>query len=344
MAETSRSETEPAQRSRRVWFGRIRRTSLWMSVALLLGIALCERLQPDACAAATAIPPWCWLIACMAVGGFGWTGASRRERAVAVAIALAFLWLSVEQTHSLARSAKDGLSSGRHDDQPPRLRVISINCNIGAASAAREAAVLDPDIVLLQEAPGEEGVRELTQSMFGDAGSFVWSPDCAIIARGALQRTDNAAQHFVQATLQLTSGQTLEVISLRLSPPLVRYDLWSPSCWSEHAALRRKHRQEAADISSALSAVPKGRAIVIGGDCNAPAGDGALQVWKPRLDDAFGSAGRGWGATVLNRFPVLRFDQLWCSDELTATRVWSAPTQNSDHRLVVGDFNLLPAP
>src|SRR6185369_1839749 len=101
-----------------------------------------------------------------------------------------------------------------------------------------------------------------------------------------------------------------------------------------------KHRAEATAISNGLSSVPKERPILMGGDCNAPSGDGALHVWFARLHDAFDVAGLGWGATVLNGLPVLRFDQLWCSDNLEAIAVWSVKTQYSDHRLVVGDFEL----
>lgn len=89
-----------------------------------------------------------------------------------------------------------------------------------------------------------------------------------------------------------------------------------------------------------LAAVPSDRPIVLGGDCNAPAGDGALQVWSTRLNDAFDKAGVGWGNTVLNGFPVLRFDQLWSSPGLFPTEVRSVCTEHSDHRLVVGDFEL----
>jgi endonuclease/exonuclease/phosphatase (EEP) superfamily protein YafD len=142
--------------------------------------------------------------------------------------------------------------------------------------------------------------------------------------------------------LTLAAGPTIEIISLRLAPPLVRYDLWSPSCWTEHAAIRRQHRAETEALVKALSATPAERPILIGGDCNAPAGDGALQVWNDRLHDAFIQAGRGWGCTVLNLAPVLRFDQLWCSDKLRARGVWSVKTRHSDHRLVVGDFELAP--
>jgi hypothetical protein len=197
-----------------------------------------------------------------------------------------------------------------------------------------------PDVVFLQESPNEQAVQELGLSLFGSAAGFVWTPDCTIIARGQLQPGNAAARNFVQATLKLVNGQTVELICFRLSPPLVRYDLWSPGCWLEHATIRRKHRQEATNILNALSPVPLQRPVLIGGDCNSPAGDGALRAWNPRLHDSFGIAGRGWGATVLNVFPVLRFDQLWCNDEVEPTKVWSMQSQHSDHRLVVGNFKM----
>ena len=77
---------------------------------------------------------------------------------------------------------------------------------------------------------------------------------------------------------------------------------------------------------------------MVGGDCNAPAGDGALQEWASVIQDAFGPAGRGWGATVLNRMPAQRFDQVWSTATLTPRRVTAMQSSYSDHRIVVADF------
>ena len=252
---------------------------------------------------------------------------------------LSFLICSVEQSHSLSRSAWYSLFDRRNVEHRSHLRVVTINCNVGSRQAVDEAAQFDPDIMLLQESPNEQAVHDIAQSMFGSEASVVWSTDCSIVARGQLQPTNGNQNNFVQATLTLVDGRTIEVICLRLSPPLVRYDLWAPTCWTNHAELRRKHRAEATAISNALSSVPNERPILIGGDCNSPSGDGALNVWFSRLHDAFNAAGRGWGATVLNGLPVLRFDQLWCSENLVAIAVWSEKTHHSDHRLVVGDFD-----
>jgi endonuclease/exonuclease/phosphatase (EEP) superfamily protein YafD len=303
---------------------------------VLLGIELCEPFQPDAFAAVTAIPPWCWLLACAGLGSLGFVGAARWERIVAGVLLLSFLICSVEQSRSLSRSAWYSLFTRRDS----HLRVVTINCDGGSRQAADEAARFEPDIVLLQESPNEQALHDMAQAMFGSAAGVVWSPDCSIVARGQLRPTNVKEKKFVQATLTLVDGRTIEIVCLRLSPPIVRYDLWAPTCWTDHAEIRRKHRAEATAIANALSSVPNERPILIGGDCNAPSGDGALHVWFWRLHDAFSAAGLGWGSTVLNGIPVLRFDQLWCSDNLEAIAMWSVKAQYSDHRLVVGDFNI----
>ncbi len=310
-----------------------------LAFCVLVADAVVERWQFDGLSAATAIPPWCWLIATLLLGVLGWSGAPRWEKRALVVAALLFAATTVEQTRSLGRLA--WRTVGRSAPAPAsRLRVATLNCDVASVAAAGEVRPLRPDIVLLQESPNAEALRRLANDLFGDEGSVVWSPDCAIVARGQLRQVATPHSHFVQATLALSNGGEVEVVCLRLAPPVVRYDLWSPSAWREHAGLRKKHRQQALAIAESLAAVPSDRPIVLGGDCNAPAGDGALQVWSPRLNDAFDKAGVGWGNTVLNGFPVLRFDQLWSSPGLFPTEVRSARTEHSDHRLVVGDFEL----
>jgi endonuclease/exonuclease/phosphatase (EEP) superfamily protein YafD len=259
---------------------------------------------------------------------------------VAGVLLLFFVGFSVEQSHSLSRAVWYSLFRSREEGHRSCVRVVTINCNVGSRQAADESTQFDPDIVLLQESPNEQVVRDIGESLFDSEASIVWSADCSIVARGKLVPTNQKDKLFVQATLTLADGRTIEVICFRLSAPLVRYDLWAPSCWTNHTEMRRKHRTEATAVMDALTCVPRDRPLLIGGDCNAPAGDGALNVWSQRLHDAFASVGLGWGGTVLNALPALRFDQLWCSDNVTPIAVWAMKTQYSDHRLVVGDFEV----
>jgi endonuclease/exonuclease/phosphatase (EEP) superfamily protein YafD len=122
-----------------------------------------------------------------------------------------------------------------------------------------------------------------------------------------------------------------------MTPPF-RIDLWSPNCWEAYRANRELQTTQLNAIAQQLSTVPEERAIVIGGDFNAPQGDAIYRVLRPRLQDSFARAGRGWGNTIINDFPALRIDQIWASDELQPQSVTAHKTENSDHRAVVADF------
>jgi hypothetical protein len=204
----------------------------------------------------------------------------------------AFSVLAVEQVSSVTRSARGLLFEAA--DEKRAFRVVSLNCNAGSKLAAAETLRVEPDIVLLQESPSQETIVELAAKLHGDEGAVLWSADCSIIARGKLQPSGQSDRHFLHATWTRVNGEVVEVICVRLAPPIVNYSLWSPTCWREHLAARRQHRQETKVIASTLAEIPPGRPILLGGDCNCPAGDGALHEWSPRLLDAFDSAGHGW--------------------------------------------------
>jgi endonuclease/exonuclease/phosphatase (EEP) superfamily protein YafD len=257
---------------------------------------------------------------------------------LAATIAVVIAVISVEQAHSVARLLWTSASNRATSESGTVLRVVTVNCAGGSIAAAKEAADLAPEILLLQESPSEAAVQELARTLFGVDAAIVWSADCTILARGELIAHTHGSHHFSQATLRTPSGRSVEIVCVRLSPPAVRFDLWNPACWREHSALRQAHRNEAAAIAAALENVPGQVPILLGGDDNAPSRDGALDTWSPRLHDAFRSAGLGWGGTVLNASPALRFDQLWRSHHFRPLAVWSVKSAHSDHRLVVGDF------
>ena len=320
---------------------RVRRGWLFIAGAGLVTVGICQQWQPDGMAAITAIPPWCWLSALTLFAIPALWNASGWQRLAMFLLAIAFLLVCVEQTSSLSRSIRDAMQ-GEPAAPAEAIRIATINCNVGSKQAAAEVAAFKPNVVLLQESPDRAATEALAESLFGQDASATWSSDCSILVRGELQPALRQGRHFVQATWTPPGGRSVEILCLRLAPPPVRYDLWSPACWREHAAERRNHRQQIQEIAAALAAVPAGRPILLGGDFNAPAGDGALFELSPRLHDAFDRAGRGRGATVLNRVPVLRFDQLWCSEQLVPQRIRAVASKGSDHRLVAGEFDFAP--
>jgi endonuclease/exonuclease/phosphatase family metal-dependent hydrolase len=124
-----------------------------------------------------------------------------------------------------------------------------------------------------------------------------------------------------------------------MTPPF-RLDLWSPACWQAYRANRKFQHAQMSGIAQQIAALPRDVPIVAGGDWNAPAGDAVFSTLQPRLYDTFSEAGRGWGNTITNEFPVLRIDQIWASSQWRTSTVVARKTQHSDHRMVICDLQL----
>ena len=225
------------------------------------------------------------------------------------------------------------------------LRVVSLNCAGGNLKAAEEVMRYEPDIVLLQEAPARENVELLANKLFDGNSTVVWNIDTAIIVRGRAEQTAvprPAGTFMTQAHVWLASGIEIYVISVRLIPPEISVNLLSPACWKKHKKDRQLRRSQVTQIAAQLDLVPKDVPVIVGGDFNTTAGDGAIRILGPRLHDSFREGGVGWGHTALNSIPLFRVDQIWVSEHFKAVAVFSNKTENSDHRMVISD--LKPAP
>jgi endonuclease/exonuclease/phosphatase (EEP) superfamily protein YafD len=220
------------------------------------------------------------------------------------------------------------------------IRVVTLNCAGNPASAA-EITRLKPDVVLLQEIPSTNDLARLTLEWFGTNGECVAGLDCAIIARGSLTKLDERPPpQYLRAMLNTPSSGTICVTSIRLVPPVGRLDLWNPEAWRDSAKNRQLRRTQLAaglTMPSMLSNYPE----IVGGDFNAPSTDPAFRLLD-KFSDAHREAGRGWGNTVLNNFPIARPDQIRLN-RLRAVSVRAIRTHNSDHRMVVADVYVLPA-
>ncbi len=317
-----------------------------LSASLCLALSVCYALRPDACAAVTLWPPWLWLVPGLVILLLGYRRPRRRALLCAAALWLAYLLIFCEEPRTLLRFG--GISDAEFAAARQRgeaLRIISLNCAGGSAEAATEVEPYHPDIVLLQESPPEPDVRALARRLFGDEAAIVSDFDAVIIARGRLAPPPgDLAPHLVQARFRSPTGVEADLFSLRLTPPILRADLWSPDAWRAHRANRRLRREQMQEIAAAIAALPPDAAIILGGDFNAPAGDAVVRLLHPRLHDAFRQGGRGWGNTALNDLPVLRFDQIWLSSGLRAARVRARKTRHSDHRMVVCDVLLTNTP
>lgn len=324
------STTNEPERPRQrvvVW---VSRAVLAISAVLCAAITGCYTWRLDAWAAVTVFPIWVWPLA-----GIVLVAVARRQVARRFTVVVGLAWCMVllvfaDRPLSLLR-----LKPTR-DEQT--LRIVSLNC-AGDRFAVAEVAALQPDIVCIQESPGREPLVALARDLFGDDGQVLVGIDASIVARGtidAMPLRDSATMNAVHARVHLPDGPELEVVSLRLEAPMVRIDLWSPECWREQTANRRRRRKQLETVLSAVSTTNNHRPLIVGGDFNAPPGDAIFQLLSP-LHDAFSEAGRGWGNTIINAAPFLRIDQIWLSPQLQAVDVYSRKTEHSDHRMVVCD-------
>lgn len=328
---------------------RRRLIALALSAILASILCACYFTRPDAAAAVTVFPIWAWLVPGLLLLFLGLSRASLRPAALVLALWIAFVALHAEEPRSLLRTdpwPADGwllaLQSGRG------VRVVSLNCAGGQADAASEVASHQPSIVLLQEAPSREEVDALAQRLFRDASGVAWGGDTAIIARGTVETEplpESVRPYATRARVRLPSGTEVAVVSLRLEPPLVRANLLAPTTWRAQTENRLIRRAQVRALVTALADVPADTPLIVGGDTNAPGGDGAIDPLRARAHDGFGEGGRGWGNTAMNDAPMLRLDQVWASDHFHAGAVFARRTRHSDHRLVVSDLWLsrLPA-
>lgn len=334
------SADAPVPRPRPSWPGRI---GLLASLVLCPASWACYGARPDACAAVTVFPAWVWPIPGLILAAIGWGKPTRLAASVVVLAWVAFLMAVADEPRSLLRaiprpwapSMPEGLS----------LRVVSLNCNVGDVKAAEEVIAYRPDLVLLQESPNRAEVERLAHRLFGDEAGFVHGVDASLIARGPIVAIDLPSASrgfFVEACVRLSNGREIAVLSTRLRPAVFRLDLWSPECWAEQAEDRRARREQVRAVARRVadSKIP----VIVGGDFNAPQGDGAFGPLRPKLRDAFDEAGEGWGNTILNDIPALRIDQVWASREFQARRVVARKTRHSDHRMVVCDLILRASP
>lgn len=222
------------------------------------------------------------------------------------------------------------------------LRVVSLNCNVGRVRSVDEVSSWPPDIVLLQESPGSEQLASLATSLFGKEGTALHGGDVSILARGKIRPMfADPNSHFIHVEIEFPAGTFVDVVSVRLAPPVPRIDFWMPDFWADHRDKRVEHREQIAELMSHLQSIPKSHHLIVGGDFNSPPADDSLAELRKRLSDSFLTAGRGWGATGTNEYPLFRVDQIWVSENLQPESVTAHKTLHSDHRMVVCDLSVL---
>ncbi len=329
---------------RSLWQGRICKGVCVAAILMCVLGSLIYLTRPDSFAAITVFPPWVWSIPGLGIAWFA------RKQARRYAFCTGLVWILFLFTFIDQPTAMVGLLHRRFPDpiwqQTPtnqRIRVITLNCGSGGIASAREAISFKPNLLLLQEPPNSIAIKKLAQELFGDNSNYLAGIDTSIIADGKVIRkakTRHRDLYSVHARVELTNGIAMEVISLRLEPPIVRIDLWSPDCWIAQTDNRRVRNKQIDAIAERISSTDVATPLIVGGDFNAPPGDAIFDNLEPRLSDAFEVAGLGLGHTITNIAPFARIDQVWISEHWAAHTVVSRKTIHSDHRMVVVDLTV----
>ncbi len=225
--------------------------------------------------------------------------------------------------------------------------VVSLNCAAGSAQAMWEVAAQKPDIVLLQERPSVEDIEALAQSLYGREAVIAYGPDAAIITRGKLlsmgEKTGMVSSNRAWAVVDTKLGR-IGICSLRLSPPILRFNLLDGNSWKDCDIHKKRLTQELDELVENLPAERRNSdmPIILGGDMNTPP-DRVIQgvlTEKLNLRDSFWFAGRAWGGTAVNEYPFIRIDQIWSHGVVPISTV-AKTTQHSDHRMVVTHLDFL---
>ena len=331
--ESTTTDSQEAAPTRKFWIEK-----LLALLAFVLGVFLvvCHWFQFDALAAVTLVPPWGWLILALIMTVASCRGLTRSTFLGIVGVWMLFTILFVEEARSMLRFNQQTIA--RNDSS--KVRVVTLNCNIGTTEAILELQPFAPDIILVQESPGKQALAELSQTLFGDASDQLCGTDASIICRGTIEVVDSDPHlHFLHAVVTLPEGNRFDVISLRLSAPIFRLDPFSSGFWKDHYEKRRDHRQQIQAIVDHLQANHATDNWIVGGDFNLPGGGGATSPMAGVLEDSFFNAGIGWGCTGTSDYPLFRVDQIWLSPNLAADTSKAWATKNSDHRMVVVDFS-----
>lgn len=307
-----------------------RRISPWWSLAFGLILHLIYSFRIDMTYAITAWPAW--------IGAsFGILLALISKKWIG-RVMIFWLYFGIVFVDEVKTYPRMILPAPQHD-----IRVASLNCAGGIYAAAMEVKSQNPDIVFFQESCNSAELKKLAHEFYGDQGSYIDGPDATIIARGKLEkRSSKRVLDYVAATWTDPKGRKLNVVSLRLTPPSMRIDLYDPSAWqsfAENRSTRRTEVQRIADELKQLNFQPD----LLGGDFNTPPDSEVQAHITIGLADSFARAGVGYGATCVNPYPCLvRIDQIWSSMKLNPTRSKVVATENSDHRMLISDFQRNP--
>lgn len=314
-----------------------------LSLLLHLFTVYCFARQPDRFAAFTVLPIWVW-------GGFGLllsTVAFYFLRAslslIITAVWAVTLLVGADEARVLANLGISKPLPGIpvRVDNKRVLRVVTLNCaTFNFGNPAKDLAVWDPDIVLLQDAFPHQ-VRQIADALYDGHGDYRAYKTNGVVTRWKIEReVRNPNERNQQVEIGMPGGASIEVVNVHLATAATDLRFWKRSTWRTHRINRAVRRKELTLVEQILEKTTNfpHTPTVFGGDFNAPATDIVHRQLAHDFVDAFAASGTGWGDTFQRRLPILRIDHIYATRHLIPVRCRAVTTRHSDHRMVVADF------
>ncbi len=323
---------------------------LILSVLLLVlhfVIMMCYINRWDSVTTLTLLPIWMWAGAGLLLCGLIWLFFRGRLAVLGMLVWLLTGLAAADETPGLLRQLRTavlGQDAAKLLAIPDeeKLRVVSLLAPTEENYSLEQISGLNPDIVMIQNAPGRDVLRPLAAKFFGDEGSYVHSWNCAILARGHLERVAiDESTASLYATLELPTGQVLDLVNISLEPILDPESFWKPEAWESNESLRVSNRNHVRSVIRMLPQHLVTPPTIVGGDLGVPPSDDIYRVLRSHFVDVYRDAGEGCGNTLPTKLPLFRTNYVWANDQLIPLKATVQPSQNSTYRAVVCDLRLM---
>lgn len=245
-----------------------------------------------------------------------------------------------------------------------RLRVMTYNIKGyvareregGFREIAREIALHDPDILVLQDARELKAARlsdpESTRTILGERHVFSFG-QYVVASRYPLRECGHRLiavrdqDHTYVSCVVVARGTEIDLVTAHLLTPrhglnATREDpVEGIDDWKQNVAGRLGQAEILAqDLRK------RWRPVILAGDLNAPVGSLVVRaLLETGLRDAFSEAGTGfgytWGHSLRTGFSFLRIDHILASPEFEVARCFTGGKQGSAHRPVIADLHFV---
>jgi endonuclease/exonuclease/phosphatase (EEP) superfamily protein YafD len=241
------------------------------------------------------------------------------------------------------------ITGGEPKEKAPLLRVITYNAGEGGTQPGAVSRMIDrerPDVFVVDEWPnsGEELLPKLGKNWHvaehQSTAVFSRYPIRSVQKLGAERLRKHWRAPALRCELE-TPFAVIYVVGVHLETPREGLEelRWSPLRGSREMDQTTADRRLESELASQMAAEVEGP-IVIAGDFNMPVESAIYQQYWSNWENAFSSAGLGYGHTKFTRFFGARIDHVLVNREWDVLAARIGPNLGGDHRPLFVDLQL----